>query len=182
MFPYPLKGTPRNDEGDRSMQSRDFVVRACGLLASLAIVTGGAVTAQDLAAEARRLESQGEAAQAQERLRAQAQQSPNDVAIQRAYAEFLDTHGNPLALDAYGRLAQALQRANAPQAQRAAVARRMAVLALAAGDRAAAERHLAAFTQAGGSGLTLPRAAEPVAPATIDIPGPLRSFARMAAL
>jgi len=163
------------------MRFRDFVVRACGLLASL-VLTSGVLPAQDLATEARRLESQGEGGQAQERLRTQAQQFPNDVAIQRAYAEFLDSHGNLLALDAYGRLAQALQRANAPQPQRAAVARRMAVLALTVGDRAAAERYLNEFTQAGGTGLALPRAVEPVAPSTIDIPGPLKSFSRMAAL
>src|SRR5206468_685655 len=106
----------------------------------------------------------------------------NDVAVQRTYAEFLEEHGSPLALKAYEGLAKALERASAPREQRAAVARHMAVLALASGDRDGAERRLSEFTQAGGSGLTLPRRADPAPSATIDIPGPLKSFARMAAL
>src|SRR5262245_31258723 len=118
------------------MRLRQFarMFHQLGFYGGLALTLLGALHAQDYAADARKLENQGEAAQAQARLRAQAQQSPNDAAAQRAYAEFLDTHGNPAALEAYGKLAQALVRANAPRDQRATVSRRMTVLALSWGD------------------------------------------------
>ncbi len=53
-----------------------------------------------------------------------------------------------------------------------------------AGDRAAAARHVELYRGANGSGLVLPNPASAAVAAgeTIDIPGPLRSFARMAAL
>jgi hypothetical protein len=55
-------------------------------------------------------------------------------------------------------------------------------LDLMAGDRAAAQTHLEAFRSAGGTGLTLPAAVTPPQSSFIEIPGPLRSFARMAAI
>jgi hypothetical protein len=138
--------------------------------------------AQNLATDAWSLESRGEAAQARERLRAAAQQSPNDAAVQRAYAEFLDRHRDPAAREAYSQLAQALERANAPGDQRAAVARRLAVLSLAAGDKEAARRHAAEYSSTGGSALAVPPGATVQEGASIDVPGPIFSFARMAAL
>ncbi len=52
------------------------------------------------------------------------------------------------------------------------------------GDRASAERHLSNFAKAGGTGLTLASAptGPPATQQYVEIPGPLRSFARMAAL
>ncbi|HTM49510.1 MAG TPA: hypothetical protein VL285_12540, partial [Bryobacteraceae bacterium] len=100
----------------------------------------------------------------------------------RAYAEFLDRHHDPAAREAYSRLAQALQRTSAPAEQRAAVARRLAVLDLLAGDREASARHLQDYSAAGGKDLALSPARTAAAPNYIEIPGPLRSFARMAAL
>jgi hypothetical protein len=65
-----------------------------------------------------------------------------------------------------------------------AVARRLAVLDLLAGDRVSAERHLEIYRKAGGTGLVLPATAtsEKVTTGIMSIPGPLPSFARMAAL
>src|SRR5207253_1345831 len=83
---------------------------------------------------------------------------------------------------AYDRLLQAMDRANAPAAQRAPVAKRLTVLSLAAGDRAGAQRHAQQFIAAGGSGLAVPAVPSPASVSFIEIPGPLFSFARMAAL
>ncbi|MBV9397997.1 MAG: hypothetical protein JO062_08455 [Bryobacterales bacterium] len=129
-----------------------------------------------------RLETRGEAKQAQARLQQAANgPSANPAAIRR-YAEFLDRYRDPSARDAYAALAQVLDRTKAAAAERAAVARRLAALDLAAGDRASALRRLSAFNAAGGGGLSLPQASGPVQQAYIEIPGPLMSFARMAAL
>src|SRR5215469_13148025 len=111
--------------------------------------------AQSLAEEAWGLEVRGDAARAQARLQ-QAAAAPNaPPASIRAYAEFLDRYRDPGARPAYDRLAQALDRANAPAADRAAVYRRLAALDLAAGDREAAARDLEAHRAAGGAGLSL---------------------------
>ncbi|MCU1335043.1 MAG: hypothetical protein JWO19_624 [Bryobacterales bacterium] len=160
---------------DRSKRSRWLGV---ALLFSAAWAT-----AQDLAKEAWRLESTGDAEQAFRRLKQAAAAAPNDPVPLLAYAQFLDAHHDPSAREAYGRLAQALQRTNAPNEQRAAVAQRLAVLDLLAGDREASARHLQDYSAAGGKDLALPPPPRIVAPANyIEIPGPLRSFARMAAL
>lgn len=135
---------------------------------------------QDVSGEVWRLESKGEAQQAREQLRKAAAASPSDPSALRAYAEFLDRHRDPDARAAYARLEGALSGSD-----RIAVLRRLAILDLLAGDRESAVKHVEAFRQAGGSGLSL--SAEPPSvsvPKTslIEIPGPLRSFARMAAL
>jgi hypothetical protein len=118
----------------------------------------------------------------EQRLRQAAVAAPNNVAAQRAYAEFLDRYRAPEARATYARLIDALDRSNAPAAERATAAQRLAVLDLLAGDRDNATRHLAAYTAAGGTGLTLPNKPSPTTPEYIEIPGPLRSFARMAAI
>src|SRR6185436_20891478 len=140
--------------------------------------------AQDLGAEAWQLESKGEAAQARERLQRAADAAPIDARTLRVYAEFLNRHRDPAAREVYAKLSAALEKSNAPQAERAAALRTLVILDLLAGDRAAATRHVEDYRAAGGAGWSAPPAqpaAEP-AQAYIDIPGPLRSFARMAAL
>ena len=137
----------------------------------------------DLAREVGQMESTGEAAQAADLLAQALQRTPDNPAVLRAYADYLGRHNDRGTRAAYEKLAQALARTGAPQDQRAAVARRLASLDLLAGDREAAERHLAAYAAAGGAGLNLPRPSAPARPAAyIEITGPLRSFARMAAL
>src|SRR4051794_19759389 len=69
------------------------------------------------------------------RLRQAATAAPNNVAAQRAYAEFLDLYRAPEARATYARLIDALDRSNAPAPERAAAAQRLAVLDLLAGDR-----------------------------------------------
>jgi hypothetical protein len=141
------------------------------------------LTAQSLADEAWRLETRGEAAQAQARLRQAAEGTSASAPSVRAYAEFLDRYRDPAARTVYARLAQILERNNAPIAERAAVNRRLAILDLAAGDRDAASRHVTAYSAAGGTGFSLPSPSAAAASQNfIEIPGPLPSFARMAAL
>ena len=150
-------------------------------VAIIFLSAGISILAQDFAGEIWQLESKGDALQARARLQKAAEASPRDLTAVRAYAEFLDRHRDPAARVVYAALDKALPR-NSPD--RLAVLRRLAVLDLIAGDRAAAVSHVNAFRDAGGSGLSMPAAAPPPAipESFIEIPGPLRSFARMAAL
>ena len=165
----------------RRVRVKETVAMRFSRVVMILCMAGMGISAQDTAGEIWRMESKGDAMQALERLQKAADASPRDVAALRAYAEFLDRHRDPSARAVYAKLDQALPK-NSPD--RAAVLRRIVILDLLAGDRAAADLHLAAYREAGGSGLSLP---PPVAPESvkdnfIEIPGPLRSFSRMAAL
>jgi hypothetical protein len=130
-----------------------------------------------------KMETGGQAAEAQMSLERAANATPPNASAIRAYAEFLDRYRDPAARSAYAKLAQLLENTSAPAAERAQVNRRLATLDLAAGDRDAAAQHLAAFTAAGGSGLSLNTAAPAKTGANfIEIPGPSSGFARLAAL
>src|SRR5579863_3042050 len=148
-----------------------------GIAASVGIV------GQDFSGEAWQLEAKGDALEARDRLQRAAEGAPNNPLALQAYAEFLDRHRAPEARQAYTTLDRLLSRNGASAAERAKVARRLASLDLIAGDRPAALRHLEEYRAAGGTGLTLPAASAPSSPQSfIEIPGPLRSFSRMAAL
>ncbi len=138
-----------------------------------------AAWAQDPLGQARRLESEGDAAGAQRVLR-EAAQAPSATPRQLLdYAEFLDRYRNLEARAAYAKAAAALP---AGEAKTSAL-RRLTLLSLLRGDRPAAEKHLAAYRSAGGAGLAaaIPTPTKVDMPVT-GIPGPLASFARMAAL
>ena len=143
------------------------------------------VQAQDVVREARRLESAGEAAKAEQVLRQAASSSSADPSVLEAYAGFLNGHGNPGARAAYERLLVAAQGPNQRVARRRA-ARQLVLLALEAGDDSAAARYLQQYRETGGdewSQATLERSRAPSGPnQTIEIPGPLPSFRRMAAI
>ncbi len=132
--------------------------------------------ADDFAARAWQMESKGDAAEARDYLQRAAQTGGVDAKL--AYAQFLDRHRDPAARDAYENVWQA-----ARGDQRELAARRLVVLDLIAGDRDAAQRHVEQYRSSGGRDFNLP---PPVISQdkrpTIAIPGPLRSFARMAAL
>ena len=98
-----------------------------------------------------------------------------------AYAEFLERYGDPAARPAYEKLLTAVN-ASGDTARAAAISRRLAALDLLSGDSAAASRHLATYRTASGKTVELPAADSKEKPANIPIPGPLRSFARMAAI
>jgi hypothetical protein len=137
---------------------------------------------RDAARDAWRLEAKGAGAEARAQLQRAAAERPNDPLAQQDYAEFLDRHRDPAAREAYEKLRQLLGRNGASAGERAKVARRLAELDLIGGDREAAGKHLEEFRSLGGSGLSLPAAAPAAVARFIEIPGPLRSFARMAAV
>jgi hypothetical protein len=128
-----------------------------------------------------KLEASGDTLGARTQLAHAAQASPNNIAALTAYAEFLDRYGDPAAREAYGKLLAAL-RGSGDSAKAAAVARRLALLDLVHGDRGAAARNLDTYRVSGGKNAEIGTAPKAENPGTANIPGPLRSFARMAAL
>jgi hypothetical protein len=136
---------------------------------------------------ARQLEASGDGAEARALLAHSAQSAPNDIAALTEYAEFLDCHADPAAMEAYGKLLAALDQP-AHRRERATVARRMAELSFLQGDSAGAVRSLEIYHDSGGvaSGSAPVPAAPPGSPAGdqsyVEIPGPVRSFSRMAAI
>src|ERR1700691_2165874 len=127
--------------------------------------------AQTLTGEAWKLEAKGEAAEARIQLQKAAEDAPNDPLAREAYAQFLAHHRDPAARGEYEKLLQLYSNNGASPAERAKVARRLAELDLMAGGRASAE-----------SDSALPAAVTPPQSSFIEIPGPLRSFARMSAI
>lgn len=95
-------------------------------------------------------------------------------------AAHLDRRNDPEARQAYGKLLGANPDANL----RRSALRRLVTLDLMAGDNTAAAEHLRQYREAGGTGLpaSMPQYAKPEPMPTIDIPGPIHSFSRMAAL
>ncbi|MGP8245353.1 MAG: hypothetical protein ACLQVN_12650 [Bryobacteraceae bacterium] len=129
----------------------------------------------------RRVES-GDAAGARAALAEAARNRPQDAAALGEYAEFLDRYGDAGAREAYRKLLAALSRAG-DSAHAGAVAKRLVEYDLLAGDRGAANADAQAYRAATGETLALPPPMAAAAPAaTAAIPGPLRSFARMAAI
>jgi hypothetical protein len=106
---------------------------------------------------------------------------PNNFAAQEAYAEFLDRYGDANAREAYGRALAAAERAN-DKTKTAEASHSLAVLDLIAGDRDAAARHAEVYHGATGKTLTIGKPVASEAWPTAPIPGPMRSFARMAAI
>jgi hypothetical protein len=157
-----------------------------------AVLAAVCLNGQDFANQAWQLESKGNAQEAREALRKAVQNSPDNPLALQAYAEFLDRHRDSSARDIYSRLNTLYSRNGASVTERAKIARRLVQLDLLAGDHAAATRHLADYRTAGGTGLTLaataPAASTPGDPGSslprgyVEIPGPLRSFARMSAV
>jgi len=161
-------------------------MRLYRILATCGVTTLGFgvqnLPAQTLTGEAWKLEAKGDAAEAHSQLQKAAEGAANDPLALQAYADFLAHHRDPGARAAYEKLLQLYGNNGASPAERVKVARRLVELDLMAGDRAAAQTHLEAFRAAGGSGLTLPAAVPPPQASFIEIPGPLRSFARMSAI
>jgi hypothetical protein len=150
----------------------------------LAVLLGIAVAVygEDFGSRAWELERKGDAAAARQLLEAAVRGAPADPAPLRAYAEFLDRHGELEARALYSKLLD-LYPNTGNSSGRAAVAKRLVTLDLLAGDLKDARAHLAAYHKAGGTALGFPEILQPPKPLpAINIPGPLRSFARMAAL
>lgn len=147
-----------------------------GAVAALSIVWG----ADDLGRQVRELELRGQVREARQVLESALKARPGDLSALSLYASFLDERRDPEAKAAYQHLAQAAPEGSAER--RRALAR-IVVLNLLAGERAGAQQALAAYRQAGGGWELASGAAGPAPPmGTVTIPGPLASFARMAAL
>ncbi len=151
---------------------------ACGLLGSAALLFG----ADDLSTRVRRFELQGQSREARQSIESAVKSSPRDLSALTVHAEFLDGRKDPDTRAAYERLL----RVAGPGSPAGKLAlRRLAALDLLSGNRASAEQRLSALRQAGESRLTLAPAGQTVASlpqGIIEITGPIRSFARMAAL
>jgi hypothetical protein len=147
----------------------------------LSCLATGVGVAGSLSAQARQLENRGDARGARALLERAAQGSSASVDALMDYADFLGRHNDPAAMAVYAKAAQAAEKAG-DQQRRQACWHRAAALALLAGDRDAAGRMLEGYRAAGGSGLALPARRNRESRSTIAIPGPMRSFSRMAAL
>ncbi len=125
------------------------------------------------------LERKGDSSGAMELLERAAESSSASTSDRLALAEFLEAHRDPGSRAAYDKALQ-----GATGADRKEVLRRIVILDTLAGDRAALERDVNEYRTAGGDDFKMgPGAPPPPAKnATAFIPGPLRSFARMAAL
>ncbi len=151
---------------------------ARGLILTVTLGVSGLLFGDDIGRRAWELETKGDAAAARDLLQRAVQSAPNDAEAQLAYAEFLDRHHDASAMPAYEKLL------TLPGSDRKAIAKRLAALDLLSGNRAGAQAHLEAYRAAGGTGLSLGGAAPApeVKKGVILVPGPMRSFARMAAL
>ncbi len=129
---------------------------------------------------ARDLERKGDALGARTLLARAASGNPADVPLLVDYARFLDRYADPGARAAYEKALAGMRRSG-DSAQVSGVLRRLAELDLLAGDRAAAGRRLEEYRSMGGR-------VEAWQQPTVDVhhlmtvPGPMRSFSRMAAL
>jgi hypothetical protein len=108
-------------------------------------------------------QASGDSAGARAALARAAADNPNDISALTGYAEFLERYGDPACREVYASLLEVL-RNTGDTARTGAVARRIAVIDLLA-----------------GKGSTAPAASAENWP-TVPIPGPLRPFARMAAI
>src|SRR5579871_4617790 len=131
--------------------------------------------------QVRKLEASGATEEARAELQRAAENRPNDVSALTQYAEFLDRYGDPASREAYGKLLNRV-RQTGDTARAAGIARRLAALDLLAGDRTAAERDLDSYRSVSGKALKLTATAGAGPWPTVPMAGPLRSFARMAAI
>src|SRR5438876_6857741 len=144
------------------------------------------LNASDVVDRAHRLELSGDVQGARTALAAGIQSEPGDIAALTEYASFLNRYGDPDCRRTNARLLEAVEKSG-DRDQIVRVARQLVVLDLEAGDRDAALKHLDAYRAAGGkdwaefSGW---KTAEKTSEAQqfIQIPGPMRSFGRMAAI
>jgi hypothetical protein len=128
------------------------------------------------------LEAAGDATEARNILAGAVQKNPESAAALKSYAEFLEQYGQPEARAAYARLLEQLHRSG-DAAGEAEIARRVETLDLLEGDREALARDRESYPAIAGKALPAASASDRRgAWPTATIPGPMRSFARMAAI
>jgi hypothetical protein len=154
-------------------------VRSTVLL--LLLVNG--LSASEVVDRAHKYEDGGDSAAARETYARAVQATPNDPELLTGYAQILERYKDPGAREVYRKSAGLWKTAGRTEdALRSA--RRAVLLDLVAGDRTAAEADLTSYNALGGTDLQLPGPAAGGLPKreSVLIPGPIRSFARMAAL
>lgn len=154
------------------------------LLAAFLALFVRTLPANETLDRARQMEDAGDYAAAKALLSQVAQHTSPDAELLTGYAEFLERNHGALARETFRQAAAEWKKQN-KKPNAAAAQRRAVLLDLIAGDRAAAETDLTEYRALGGTDLTFPDAsAAPPGPTYehITIPGPYRSFARMAAL
>jgi hypothetical protein len=157
-------------------------------LVSVSVVVVGlasVVAGQDISNQAQQLEAKGDAIAARQLLQRAARNAPENASALLSYAEFLDRYNDPETRTNYEKALARLNGAS-DSPKRAAVARRLVLLDLIEGDREAAAKHMELYHAAGGRdfGAKIP-AGRPESrdeKGIVEIPGPLASFARMAAV
>lgn len=152
----------------------------------LALVFLTTLQANEAVDRARQLEKSGDIQGARTELATAAQQAPHDVETLTAYAAFLVRYGDADSRSAYNKAFDAAEKSG-DRAKVIPVARELAILDLVAGDRAEASKHIEAYHSAGGKDWAdvTPWKTAPTendAKQVIEVPGPLRSFGRMAAI
>ncbi len=149
---------------------------------AFALCFASGLVASEATDRAHGLEEAGNSAAAREAWLGAVRAAPQDASVLGGHAEFLERFKDNGARDAWRAASAALKSAGrAPEA--AAALRRAVLLDLIAGDQAAARKDTQDYQALGGSAIQLPASVTvPEKRETIQIPGPLRSFARMAAL
>ncbi len=159
-------------------------MKAPSLVLALLFLTS--LEANDALDKARQLEKAGDVLGARTALSTAVQREPGDVDALTEYAEFLVRYGDPDARAAYAKALEAVEKSG-NRSKLAVLARELSVLDLIAGDRTAALQHLEAYHTAGGKDWPSSpnwKAAEAQnePKQLVNVPGPLRSFGRMAAI
>jgi len=139
------------------------------------------LSANDIVDRANKYEEAGDSTAAKEVYSRALQTAPRDPELLSGYAQTLERYKDPGAREAYRKVA-ALSKSAGRMPEALAAERRVVLLDLIAGDRASAEKDLVEYRSLGGQDLQQPGSAATRKRQTIQIPGPLRSFARMAAL
>jgi len=147
----------------------------------LLLCLAGSLGANEAIDRAHKYEDAGDSAAAREVYSKAVQASPGDAELLTGYAQILERYRDPGAREAYRKSATLWK--GAGRAQDALNASRRAVmLDLIAGDRVAATADLAVYRSLGGKDLQLADPGTVEKRETVQIPGPIRSFARMAAI
>ena len=147
----------------------------------LLLVNG--LSANEAVDRAHKYEDAGDSAAARDVYAKAVQSAPNDPELLTGYAQILERYRDPGARETWRKSVSAWKTAGKmPDAANAA--KHAVLLDLIAGDRTAAQTDLAEYRNCGGKDLQLSDGTQAAAEKreSVQIPGPMRSFARMAAL
>ncbi|HTA45020.1 MAG TPA: hypothetical protein VK789_21375 [Bryobacteraceae bacterium] len=139
------------------------------------------LSANEAVDRAQKLEDSGESAAAREAYSKALQATPRDPELLTGYAQMLERYRDPAARENWRKAANFWKTAGKTQDALSAE-RRAVLLDLIAGDRNSAEKDLEEYRSLGGQDLQLPAPGATAGKQKILIPGPLRSFVRMAAI